>query len=252
MSMGLRPIRHPRLYERILEQILTLIRNGEWKPGEKMPTAKELAEQLGVGQSSVREAMSALKAMGLVEIRHGEGAFVRETQGDTTIQPLAMLLLMERDRALEAMEVRRFLEVGAAGLAAKNRTSEHLARIRKALEEMENDCRNERLGDETDWQFHYAIVEATGNSFLLRLINTISDSLQTLLRYNRERMFAEPGMGERLHMEHTAIYEAIAAGDSPLAEQRMDAHLSGVETWLRQSFANDRVLAENRKKTTTE
>ena len=94
--MVFKPIQQQKIYEKIVDQIRSMVSSGMLKPGDKLPAERVLAESLNVSRASVREALSALQLMGLVEIKPGEGTFIKQMDIDSIIQPLAMLLLMER------------------------------------------------------------------------------------------------------------------------------------------------------------
>ncbi|OEF95662.1 FadR/GntR family transcriptional regulator [Desulfuribacillus alkaliarsenatis] len=230
--MSFKPIKVRKIYAEIVEQIKDLIKDGKLSSGDKLPTLKELAEDLKVGQSAVREALTVLEAMGIVEIRQGGGAYIRQTQLDDTIEPLSMMLLLERDLSLEVLHVRKFLEVGAAGLAARQRTEEELAKMEKALMEMEKDILAGNLGERADWDFHFAVAEASRNSLLIRLMHTVADNMKISMKANRRLLFEQYGMPKRLYDEHKKIYQAIKQQNSTLAEQMMYDHLHRVELYM--------------------
>lgn len=229
--MDFKPIKTKKNYEEIVEQIKLLISEGDLKPGDKLLSEKELADQLKVSRTSVREALSALELMGLIEIKPGGGTFIKQNKG-SIIEPLALILLMERDAALELYELRQILEVEAAWLAAQRATGEDLNRINNALLEMKSDLEEQKLGEEADFKFHYAVAEATHNSLLFRLMNTIADTMRQTLRTSRQRLYTLEGMPERLFREHTAIFQAIKAGEPNKARQAMYDHLAGVREYL--------------------
>lgn len=230
--MSFRPIKVRKIYAEIVEQIKDLIRDGKLSSGDKLPTLKELAEDLRVGQSAVREALTVLEAMGLVEIRQGGGAYIRHTQLDDTIEPLSIMLLLERDLSLEVLHVRKFLEVGAAGLAAAQRTEEELNKMEAALMEMEKDVLSGNLGQKADWEFHFAVAEASRNSLLIRLMHTIADNMKVSMKANRRLLFEQEGMPRKLYDEHSKIYQAIRDQNPIVAEQMMYDHLHRVELYM--------------------
>jgi len=236
-SLNIRPIRTKKLYEEVAEELKRMIREGELKPGDRLASVKELAEAFNVGRSAVREALSALQAMGLVEMRQGEGTFVRNYDPSALVQPIAAAVLMNREDICAFLEVRKILEVGAAGLAATRRTEEDLAHMEEALREMEASLGScEELGEQADVRFHLAVARATKNRILIKLMNTIADTMQETMRESRRLwLYTEEATAERLYREHVRIYEAIRAQDAPLAQQRMLAHLVKVEEVLNQA-----------------
>lgn len=229
MFVELRPIRTKKIYEEIVEQIKGLIKEGNLKAGDRLLSERELAESLRVSRAAVREALSALEAMGLIEIKPGEGAFIRQPSVDGIIEPLALLLLVEKDVPREILELRKIMEVGAAGLAAQRRNEEHLESMKAALKQMERDIQNGEIGEDADFCFHFTIAEAADNSLLLRLMHTISDTMRHTLRASRIQLITTPGVRERLLEEHQEIFRSIEERDSSAAQAKMFGHLHRVE-----------------------
>ncbi|HZW83980.1 MAG TPA: FadR/GntR family transcriptional regulator [Candidatus Deferrimicrobium sp.] len=235
-----KPIKTRKIYEEIVEQIRQLIKDGELNPGDRLLSERELCERLQVSRASVREALSALEIMGLIEVKPGEGTFIRQTSVDSIIGPMALILSMEKDTIMELLEVRKVLEVEAAGLAAERATQEELDEMGEALEEMIQDLNEGKLGENADHKLHYAIYKATHNSVLLRLMNTISDSMEKNIRTNRQRLYALPGNPEKLLKEHAAIAKAIGKRDAEKARECMYEHLDRAEKAYESFFREDK------------
>ncbi|MDQ0286186.1 GntR family transcriptional repressor for pyruvate dehydrogenase complex [Desulfofundulus luciae] len=233
MYDALKPIKPRKIYEEIIDQVKQLIAEGVLNPGDKLISEKELAEKLQVGRSAVREAFRALEAMGILEIRPGEGTFVRRVEPQALINVLSLVLIMDRDTTEELMELRKILEVESAGLAALRHTPEELALMEEALAQMEADIKAGDLGEKADWKFHYAIAEATHNSLLVELMNTIAGTMQRVLRTARMQLYMTPGTPQRLLNEHKAIFLAIKEGRDQDARRAMFDHLDKVEKGLR-------------------
>ncbi|GAV22061.1 FadR/GntR family transcriptional regulator [Carboxydothermus pertinax] len=228
--MNFQQIRTKKIYEEIIEQIRSLIARRELKPGDKLPSERELAESLGVSRASVREALSALEVLGVLEVRPGEGTFVREVAADKSFQSLTLLLLL--DTTLEVLEVRKILESGAIVLATERATDEDIERLEEAVLIMEKDLKQGDLGDEADFMFHYGLALATHNSLLVRLMNSIADTMRQSLKINRERLFRTPGMPEIFYKYHKEILEAIKDRDKIRAQKVLEEHLTVAEEKL--------------------
>lgn len=211
--MDLRPIRTKKIYEEIVQQIKDLIGEGNLKPGDRLPSERELSERLAVSRASVREALSALAAMGVIVIRPGEGTFVQNIRNGAIVEPLAMALLLDRQAAMELLEARQALEGEAAYLAARRAGPEDLEKMEELLKEMEHDLQRGILGEEADLRFHLAIAEAARNSVLARLMHTVSDTMRQALKTSRQRLYTTAGNPEKLFAQHNQIYEAIKAHD---------------------------------------
>lgn len=230
--MYLKPIKTSRIYEQIVEQIGQLVADGQLKPGDRLPSERALVERFQVSRASIREAISSLEMMGLIEVRSGEGTYIRQVNMDSVVAPLAWMLFIEKDSDRELYEARKILEVQAAGLAAARAEEDELLEMFEALEIMRLDLDNNRLGEEADLRFHYAIAKATHNKILFRLMNTISDTMQKALQTSRSKLYEEKSSPERLYKEHYAIYEAIKEHNAANAQQSMLDHLVGVEKQL--------------------
>lgn len=229
IPMDLKPIRTKKIYVEIVEQIKELFATGKLGPGDKLLSERELAERLQVSRASVREALSALEAMGLLEIRPGEGTFIRQTNVDSIIEPLALLLLVEKDQIRELYEVRKIMEVEAAGLAALRAQPEEVERMGSIVTQMEWDLHRGDLGELADLDFHMTIAEMADNSILLRLMNTISDTMRQLLKTARTSLYAEPENARILLVQHREVLKAIETHNYEKAKKAMFDHLVFVE-----------------------
>jgi len=229
-----------KIYELVAEQIRSRILRGELKQGDRLDSVEQLAKQFQVGRSTIREALSALRAMGLVDIRQGEGTFVASFNLAKLAEPIGRFLSLNQEEMLEFFEVRKIIESGAAGISALKHQPHHLEAMRQALDEMERAAREEdgdTRGEMADAHFHLAIAEATQNSVLVTMMNQISDTLKATMRESRRLwLFSENSTLERLHQEHLLIYQAIADRNASLAEQLMLSHLSKVEQTLLQMY----------------
>lgn len=226
-------IRKQKIHEEIAEQIKEKILKGELLPGQKLPSTRELSELFQVGMSTIREALSALKAMGLVESRQGEGSYVRSFSPDEMMLPELDTLLLNKETILELIEARKVLEVSNAALAAEKRTDEDLAAFAHILEEMENHLGHMEIGEQADLKFHQTLAAATHNSIIVRMLEAIAGQMETAIRETRRlEMYGNPSVSERLFREHTRIYEAIRDGDRTRAMEAMNDHLHHVETIL--------------------
>jgi GntR family transcriptional repressor for pyruvate dehydrogenase complex len=230
--MDFQPIKSKKIYEDIVEQIKVLMASGDLKPGDKLISERELAEKLQVSRASVREALRALEMMGFVEIKAGGGTFMKETAKESIIQPLAMFIAIERGTFFEIYEIRKIFESASAYLAAQRATAIDLAKIEDYLKKMnaavaEDDSEK---GEDMDTAFHYAIAESTHNNWLLRLLNTISDSFHKTVSASRKQLYLTPGHPQTLIEQHKNIYEAIRNKNPVLARRAMMEHLNFAES----------------------
>ena len=231
--MKLEPVRAKRNFETILEQIKALILSGDLSPGDKLLTERELAQRLEVSRTSVREVLSALNLAGILEIRPGEGIYVKRVAEGSVIEPLSLIMLLERDEVRHLLEVRKALEVEAAGLAAERYTGEDMTKMEAALAAMDDDVRHGNTGERADLQFHLAIACSSHNPLLIRLMSTIHDTMNQTLKTTRQLwMSSTAGTPLRLFEEHKLICGAIRDRVKQKARELMYQHLWKVEIGL--------------------
>ena len=218
-----------KMYEDVVEQLKEIISNGNLKPGDKLPSVRELSQSFNVGQSTIREALSVLKTVGLIETRQGEGTFIRHFDPSILNQSIPDYLLVSKEDIIDLLDVRKMLERGSVALAAQRRTDEDLKKIKNVITQMESDLTSDTFGEEADWAFHFAIAEASCNKILISLMEQLSTTMRKALKASRSRLYTTPGMPERLLAEHRNIYQAIQEQHVTKAEERMIAHLVGVQ-----------------------
>src|SRR5918996_3424782 len=224
-AMGIEPIKSTRIYEEIVRQVKTMIAEGRLKGGDRLPPERDLAEKFVVSRTSVREALRALESLGLVEIRPGEGTFVRQVSIEALVEPLALLLVSQREAIGELFEARRLLEPSLAALAAGRATPEELQEMERILEEQAREVAAGRTGLAQDAQFHTAIATAAHNRAITRIAHAIMD----LLTQSREDALNTPGRPTRSHEDHRRVLAAIATRDADGARRAMLEHIQAVE-----------------------
>jgi GntR family transcriptional regulator, transcriptional repressor for pyruvate dehydrogenase complex len=224
--MDLAPIKSTRIYEEIVRQVKAMISEGRLKAGDRLPPERDLAEKFVVSRTSVREALRALESLGLVEIRPGEGTFVREVSIDALVEPLALLMVSQREAIGELFEARRLLEPSLAALAAVRATPEEIQEMERILEEQAKEVAGGRTGLSQDARFHAAIGAAAHNRAITRIAHAIMD----LLTQSREDSLNTPGRPTRSHEDHRRILTAIRRHDAEAARQAMLDHIEAVET----------------------
>lgn len=240
MAIEFTPVKTKRLYEGIVEQIKQLITGGELKPGDKLLAERELAEKLQVSRVSVREAIRSLEMLGFVEIRPGDGTFVRDTDTDDIIRPLAMFLAVERGSLLDMFEVRRIFETATASLAAERASAEEVERIGHLLEQMKEslNLQDSEKGEEFDTAFHYAVAEATHNSLLTKLFRTVSEEFAKAVSIARRQLFLDStDNAQKIIDQHMCVFEAIRSHRASAAAEAMLEHLTYAEAELRKRMA---------------
>ncbi|MEV6957669.1 FCD domain-containing protein [Streptomyces sp. NPDC051207] len=217
--------------QRAVERIKAMIAEGTLRPGQRLPTERDLAARLGISRGSMREAVRALTVMGVLEARHGSGIYVTQLRAADLLETFgAMADLSPGAQLPEMLEVRRILESAAAALAAARITEEQLADVERHLAAMNATDDPEELLTH-DLAFHRAITAAAGNETLAALLEGLSSRT---VRARVRRGHQERGAIERTRREHAAVLAALAARDPEAARTAAAAHVAAVETWLRE------------------
>ena len=217
-------IRRNRVHEEVAKQLERLIVE-QLMPGDKLPAERELAEQLGVSRSSIRDAIRRLEMMGLVEPRQGAGTVVREISPDAVVGPLSSVIAHKRQMVGELLDFRKMLEPGLAARAAGHATNEQIAQMEDILRRQSEKLKAGGLAIEEDTEFHYAIATSSGNSVVLKVVDTLMD----LLRETRSRSLQSEGRPQKSIAGHRRIFAAIKRRDPGAAELAMRQHITDVE-----------------------
>lgn len=216
----------------IVDQIVALMKRGELRPGDKLPTENELVQRLGVGRSSIREAKQILMAMGLIEAHPGRGSFVKAVGPDAFLDPDIAWLMLADEHVWDLYEARMILEVQIARLAAQRATQEDLAALESALERLAAAVQADTSVYDPGIEFHFALVKTAHNDVLVSLYQPIMGLLHEYQQPVYER-YSDPAT-EIEH--HQMIYESIRQGDSDLAEKVMRKHLEYVVSTTRNAM----------------
>jgi GntR family transcriptional regulator, transcriptional repressor for pyruvate dehydrogenase complex len=217
----LRPVTRPRLYEQVAQQILTWVRDRGLQAGDRLPPERELAARLGVSRATVSQALVAMEVVGVVAVRHGDGAVLVDAWGTSKVVDA---LRRHAQRLPEVIEAREALESKLAALAAVRRTEADLARIDAALAVMERDIDAGGRGVEGDELFHAAVTAAGHSPLLQRLMGEISD----LVRETRIESLSQPDRPAESLAGHRRIADAIRGGDPEAAGLAMTEHVDRV------------------------
>ena len=215
---ALRPLERSRLYEDLVDRLGEFVRESRMTEGDRFPAERELSHHLGVSRTSVRQAMVVLEAQGFVDIRHGEGVFLRRLRHFGESLPR----LIERRRRLpEVLEAREALEVRLAELAAVRRTGADLKALEAALFTMDADVQAGGLGIEGDAAFHQAIATAARSGVLEHLLSAMAEAIHE----SRVESLSEPGRPRQSREAHGRILAAIEAQNPEAAAAAMRDHL---------------------------
>ncbi len=227
MKIELKPIQPKRISDQVFDQLRELIFRGDYQPGQKIMTERQLAEALNVSRNSVREAINKLVTLRFLEQRQGQGTFVRPI--DEAVQiPLATVMETQDASLIDLLEMRMGIECTAASLAAQRIDADELEAIAKALAEMERDINSGGLGTEGDLAFHMAIAAATKNPLQIYIMKNVSDFLHMGIRENLLHLYQVPENIETIIQQHKAIFDAIRRRDPEDAYNAMRSHITFV------------------------
>lgn len=218
---NLQPVSRPRLYEQVARQILAWVKENGLEAGDRLPAERELAARLGVSRATVSQALVAMEVVGVVAVRHGDGAILVESARTSKV---VAALRRHAQRLPEIIDARDALERKLAELAAARRTAEDLEAIRAALDEMDVAIKAGDRGVEGDEHFHAAVTKAAHSALLERLMAEISD----LIRETRIQSLSLPGRPQASLDDHRRIAEAIERSDIAGAAEAMTAHIAMV------------------------
>ena len=205
-------IQQPTVVDQIIDIIKDALIRGELSSGQKLPSEPELARQLGVGRSAVREALKVLQAIGVVESRRGSGTYIVDEPSERLLNPLSFAIMLGTDVSSELIELRVMIEIGYCELAASQATEDDWQAIENASKAME-DGASDGIGHEhlahLDLDFHYAILEATHNPLVQKIGRTVEELFFSSIRDT----FREPENVKQAIQAHQDIMEALRSQD---------------------------------------
>ncbi|WP_342739067.1 FadR/GntR family transcriptional regulator [Bradyrhizobium sp. B117] len=236
--MPLEAVEARRLYRQVADQLRSLIDSGEYAVGSRLPTERELAEQLKISRPTVREALIALEVEGRVRIRVGSGIYVIEP-ADAAPAPAAAVI----EGPFELLRAREFLESAIAEQAARVATKDDVARIDASLVAMENVEHPGEASMVHDRAFHIAIAGSLGNAVLVRVVGELFDQRLNPYFAQLAHYFESPGTWRTALDEHRAVRDAIAAHDPDSAREAMRKHLARSQERFAQNFGAESAAA---------
>ncbi len=228
MKKDLFQIRRERLSGQIVEKIIQLIRNGDLKPGDKLPSEPELMKKFSVGRSSIREAIGAFSLIGLITVRPGQGTHVAVPSGENQTKPIGLMLAVGPEKVKEFVETRIELEKIIVCMTAQRATEEEIEKIKHHHNKLKAplDSRSETI--QADLDFHTAIAKACHNSVLARFL---SELRLPMLDWMEQKAKFNWGY-EKVYEQHDRILTAIQSRDGKKAQAAMQAHLESTSEKL--------------------
>lgn len=240
--MPFEPVQQEKLSQGVIRQIEGLILRGILRPGERLPSERELSETMHVSRPSLREALANLQDRGLLMSRAGAGVFVADVLG-SAFSPALVTLFAAHDEALfDYISFRRDMEGLAAERAARLSSDTDLKVIDTIFQKMETAHQKRNPAEEADLDasFHLAIIEASHNIIMLHMMRSMYDLLREGVFYNRNIMFKQRTTRDALLDQHRRINMGLQARDPVAARAAVVAHLDYVETALSNQQKADR------------
>jgi len=220
------------LADRIADQLLTLIKERHFLPGDKLPQERKLAEMLHVSRPSLREALRTLSIMNVIEIRQGAGTFVSSLEPKRLLEHLDFVFSLDESTAEKLFESRKMVEIGIAGLAAQRITEDQLAELEALMQRLVHAKGDHEAFLIVDLGMHELIAEAADNPMLSRFMESIS----RLSLASRRHTIRQPGIFDRSITDHRRIVKGLKTRNPEAAREAMRLHLQNVENVSRDLF----------------
>ena len=228
MNARFAPVEKTNLADDLARRIVEMIRSGIYKAGDRMPAIMEMARHFGVGHPTLREALKKLEVMGVVQIRHGAGVYVGQSQDAILVSNPIYAGSVSKKLMLDLIEARIPIEMKSAVLAASHASQGHLDRMAQLLEEAARNFDDDVALSAANMAFHREIAAASGNVVLAQLQEVLTNLFQREQRAILDVYVSR----EKDHAEHRGLYDALARRDAALAGIRMQGHLEGVRAAL--------------------
>jgi len=216
----LSPVKNTKIYEMVMEQIKDLVKKGELKSGDRLPSERELCEKLEVSRASIREALKALQMLGLIETKHGEGNFINENFENSLLEPLSIVFLLLGSKSEDVLELRKVIEPETAALAAKNITDGQLIELKEIMEELNNNSDVDTCAS-LDKKFHYKIAQASGNNLISTIMFSISSLIEECIENSKIHTFNKT----LVRAQHEEIWRTLETHNCSAAATAVKKHL---------------------------
>jgi GntR family transcriptional repressor for pyruvate dehydrogenase complex len=210
--------------DQVVTRILDLVRSGNLKPGDRLPPERELIEIFSIGRPGLREALRSLATLGIIESRHGGGAYITDLNARRLLAPLDLVLSLTPSTLADSTECRRLIECEAVRKAAANMTAANLAEFEEMIEahaKVVDDLVGFRI---LDSRFHGKIYALSNNAVLGRM----AEALYNIGLDTRRQVMGEPGQIAKSTRDHVAIFRALKKGDPEAAVKAMEVHLQHI------------------------
>jgi len=242
VDTDLRPVDRSRetITAEITRKLLAFLLSGKVSPGERIPSERNLSETLGVGRSVVREALKSLTVLGLIEVRQGDGTYLKRSDSELLPQAIEWGLLLGAKRVTDLIEARHHLEVLLAGLAAERRQDAEIDEMRRCVATMKHTSDPSEFVA-ADIAFHYAVAAAAGNQSLLQIMRSIRALLQVWIT----RVIHTPHASRPTSEEHESVLKAIERRDAGGAREAMERHMAAATRRLQRTLEEHEAASDH-------
>ncbi len=211
--MVIKSIEKTNIVDQVFEQMKENIINGEWTPGEKIPSENELCDKFNVSRNSIRSSIQKLKALGILNTHQGKGTFVNEFNGDNIVDSFFPIVYLSKEEMLDIIEFRSTIERESVKLATIRSEEKDINLIRKSLLEMEKNTNDYKRYSIADYQFHLNIIKASKNKIFYRSMVKLKDFLYSHLEEMNRKGDLEASLKGHYH-----LFNAIKSGDEEFAQ----------------------------------
>jgi GntR family transcriptional repressor for pyruvate dehydrogenase complex len=233
------PIKTSKISDEVYKQIVSLIGNGQLKPGDKIPSEREMASELAISRQSIREALNRAEVMGLIQVRQGEGSFILSSVREPLKPPLTVIIEKEAERIFEFLEIRKLIEGWCAEKAALEATGEELEDMKRILNKMKKVVSKDKQWEELDLELHFSIAKATHNIIAIHIMDALRVNFSLFFRFTKSMPSSE--RLDVLWQHHNEIIDAITRKDSKQAKQKIIDHLNFIEEKIKKIWERSRI-----------
>lgn len=224
-------VKSNKVFDQVIVQIKDLIRAGKLKCGDKLPSERDMSEQLHASRPSVREALRALETLGIIEARQGGGNYIKEQFEDSLLESLSITFLLHGSQIEEILTLRLLIEPQIAAMAAEKRSKEQVMALKELLLTLA-ETEDEIMSAALDKQLHYLIVQASGNKPVSYMMYAVSSLVEEYITNVRSNMFIDSENKIKIQRQHEAIIAAIEKQDDEGSSSAMREHLKYTNDYL--------------------
>lgn len=225
------PIKTRKLSDEVYRQIVSLISSGELKPGDKIPSERELAAVMGISRQSIREALNRAEVMRLIEVRQGEGSFILSSVNESLKPPLTLIMEKEVERIFDFLEIRKLVEGWCAEKAAVEATGDELENMQEILDKMKKVAAKDKQWEAMDLELHLSFAKATHNVIAVHIMEALKSNFRPFFKFTKSMPSSE--RIDVLWQHHYEIFSAIKQKDPVKAKKKVIAHLNFIEEKLK-------------------